>query len=263
MLVLRWTWYAGAWFIIKMLSYQYRKSHCGDETIVISSYLHNGISYTGKMTSLYWIRAQVFVCTVLSFSGTILAHSHKQKLAFRDLVQHVYYCSSEYIYTSHIRSLNTQKPRFRVILVRISSLVICAALCKITVSSLLKYWKYCSLALNLRYMFIARSPLAVHAIFAAANGLVPNSDRPTTAIILPNQPFFPNWTHRCKMPSWHPPIHHRIVLISFWYQMAPCPLPTKSVLTIRWGSISSMVPLGQNKQVFFLNQQRIPILVCW
>ena len=24
-----------------------------------SSYLHNRISYTGKMTSLYWIRAQV------------------------------------------------------------------------------------------------------------------------------------------------------------------------------------------------------------
>ena len=36
--------------------YQYRKSHCGDKTIVRSSYLHNGISYTGKMvSSLYWI----------------------------------------------------------------------------------------------------------------------------------------------------------------------------------------------------------------
>ena len=38
---------------IKMLSYQYRKYHCGDKTVVRSSYLHNGISYTGKMTSLY------------------------------------------------------------------------------------------------------------------------------------------------------------------------------------------------------------------
>ena len=37
-----------------MSSYQYRKSHCGDKTVVRSSYLHNGISYTGKMTSLYW-----------------------------------------------------------------------------------------------------------------------------------------------------------------------------------------------------------------
>ena len=41
-----------------MLSYQNRNSHCGDKTILRPSYLHNGISYTGKMTSLYWIRAQ-------------------------------------------------------------------------------------------------------------------------------------------------------------------------------------------------------------
>ena len=31
---------------------QYRKSHCGDKTVVRSSYLHNGISYTGKKTSI-------------------------------------------------------------------------------------------------------------------------------------------------------------------------------------------------------------------
>ena len=49
----------GPWFNIKMLSYQYRKSHCGDKTILRPSYLHNGISYTGKKTSLYWIRAKV------------------------------------------------------------------------------------------------------------------------------------------------------------------------------------------------------------
>ena len=41
---------------IKWSSYQYMKSHCGDKTIIRSSYLHNGISYTGKTTSLYWIR---------------------------------------------------------------------------------------------------------------------------------------------------------------------------------------------------------------
>ena len=29
-----------------MSPYQYRKSHCGDKTVVRSSYLHNGISYT-------------------------------------------------------------------------------------------------------------------------------------------------------------------------------------------------------------------------
>ena len=43
----------------KTMSYQYRKSHCGDKTVVRSSYLHNGISYTGMMTSSYWIRTHV------------------------------------------------------------------------------------------------------------------------------------------------------------------------------------------------------------
>ena len=33
---------------------QYMKSECGDETVVRSSYPNNGISYTGKKTSLYW-----------------------------------------------------------------------------------------------------------------------------------------------------------------------------------------------------------------
>ena len=51
----------GPWFNIKMLSYQYRKSHCGDTTVVRSSYLHNGISYTGKISSLYWVRALVII----------------------------------------------------------------------------------------------------------------------------------------------------------------------------------------------------------
>ena len=49
----------GPWFNIKMPSYQYRKSHCGDKTVVRSSYLNNGISYTGKLPSLYWIGALV------------------------------------------------------------------------------------------------------------------------------------------------------------------------------------------------------------
>ena len=60
-------YWPGGWFSIKMSSYQYRKSHCGDKTILRPSYLHNGISYTGKMTSLYWIRALVEqCCTILS-----------------------------------------------------------------------------------------------------------------------------------------------------------------------------------------------------
>ena len=39
-------------FNIKMSSYQYRKSHYGDKMILRPSYLHNGISYTGKTRSL-------------------------------------------------------------------------------------------------------------------------------------------------------------------------------------------------------------------
>ena len=60
-----------------MPSYQYRKSHCGDKTILRPSYLHNGISYTGKMASLYWIRALMSItkrCPVRYLSD-----------AFRDL----------------------------------------------------------------------------------------------------------------------------------------------------------------------------------
>ena len=34
--------------------YQERKSHCGDKTVIRSSYLNNGISYSGKITSSYW-----------------------------------------------------------------------------------------------------------------------------------------------------------------------------------------------------------------
>ena len=61
--------HAGPRFNIKMPSYRNRKSHCGDKTAVRSSYLHNGISYTGKMPSLYWISPQVsiFMCILYAF----------------------------------------------------------------------------------------------------------------------------------------------------------------------------------------------------
>ena len=58
----------GSWFNIKMPSYKYRKSHCVDKTILRPSYLHNRISYTGKMASLYWIRAQRVKCAVWELS---------------------------------------------------------------------------------------------------------------------------------------------------------------------------------------------------
>ena len=53
---------SGPWFNLKMSSYQNRKSHCGDKTILRPSHLHNGIFYTGKMSSLYWIGA-LSLCT--------------------------------------------------------------------------------------------------------------------------------------------------------------------------------------------------------
>ena len=59
MWLLMWDKEPEAWINMKMPSYQYRKSHCGDKTILRPSYLHNGISCTGKMPSLYWIRALI------------------------------------------------------------------------------------------------------------------------------------------------------------------------------------------------------------
>ena len=53
----------GPWFNITITSYQYRKSHCGDKTILPPSYLHNGVSYTGKTASLYWIGPQISLGT--------------------------------------------------------------------------------------------------------------------------------------------------------------------------------------------------------
>ena len=41
----------GPKYEIKMF-YQYSKFHCGDELVIISSYLHN--SYTGMIESLFW-----------------------------------------------------------------------------------------------------------------------------------------------------------------------------------------------------------------
>ena len=49
----------GPGFNINMSSYQYRKTHCGGKTVIRLSYLHNGISYTGKMASSYWISPSV------------------------------------------------------------------------------------------------------------------------------------------------------------------------------------------------------------
>ena len=57
------------WFSMKISSYQYSKYHCGDKTVVRPSYLHNGISYTGKMSSLYWIGAQIYALCECKFES--------------------------------------------------------------------------------------------------------------------------------------------------------------------------------------------------
>ena len=73
---------SGPWFNKKMPTYQYRKSYCGDKTVVRSSYLHNGISYTGKMASFYWISRLVpgdtcpwFISYHITFHGSFYAHA--------------------------------------------------------------------------------------------------------------------------------------------------------------------------------------------
>ena len=65
----------GPWFNIKM-SYQYRKSHCGDKTVLRPPYVHNGISYTGKRISLYWIRGPgCFVTFLTSCTSSAFVHN--------------------------------------------------------------------------------------------------------------------------------------------------------------------------------------------
>ena len=82
----------GGWFNIKLTSYQYRKSHFGDKTILRSSYLHNGISYTGKMTTLYWIRA-----LVSNSSGSdprLPSYGHVPNTSLQPLGSHVWWQES-------------------------------------------------------------------------------------------------------------------------------------------------------------------------
>ena len=70
-------------FNIKMLSYQYRKSHCRDKTVIRSSYLHKRIFNTGKIISLYSIRAQVTNNhMIIGWSGTGLSDAIRGKCVF-------------------------------------------------------------------------------------------------------------------------------------------------------------------------------------
>ena len=67
---------SGAWFNIVMPSYQHRKSHCGDKTILRPSYLNNGISNASKMASLYWIKVLNYCWLIVTW---ILMNTFKWK----------------------------------------------------------------------------------------------------------------------------------------------------------------------------------------
>ena len=72
----------GPRFNIKTTSYQYRKSHCGDKMILWPSYLHNGISFTGKMSSLYWIRVQM----TWTYQSIMVCEPHAAALGIIDII---------------------------------------------------------------------------------------------------------------------------------------------------------------------------------
>ena len=72
----------GPRFNIKISFYQYRKSHCGDKTVVRSSYLHNGISYTSKMASLYWFSLQLINLQLLPNISSMMADIACPRMAF-------------------------------------------------------------------------------------------------------------------------------------------------------------------------------------
>ena len=93
-----------------MPSYQHRKSHCGDKTILRPSYLHNGISYTGKTASLYWIRALWFIQGYFTCTGTSVwltpcrwSDSEKDIRTFAKLLYYVHCVGDE-----HTRALLVQ-----------------------------------------------------------------------------------------------------------------------------------------------------------
>ena len=78
------TW-PGPRFNTKMSSYQYRKSHCGDKMVVRSSYLHNGIFYTGKMASLYWTSPSTLRVEISYENNKETSHIHLEKVLLKCL----------------------------------------------------------------------------------------------------------------------------------------------------------------------------------
>ena len=65
-----------------LVTYQYRKSHWGDKMAFRLYHLHSGISFTGKMSSLYYLYSPVCNVSELDiywfqhYSGTIVIVAH-------------------------------------------------------------------------------------------------------------------------------------------------------------------------------------------
>ena len=81
---------SGPQFNIKIPSYQYRKSHCGDKMILWPSHLHSGTSYTGKATYLYWIRAIITESQMLSADSSLTSKLGRCPANFHSLWVIVY-----------------------------------------------------------------------------------------------------------------------------------------------------------------------------
>ena len=88
--------YPGPWFNINMSSCRYKKSEYGGKTVVRSSYLHNGISYTGKMTSLYRIRvldardSVIGSGVYMTLTDLVSSHGHSWYMAY--IYVYIYAC---------------------------------------------------------------------------------------------------------------------------------------------------------------------------
>ena len=92
----------------KMSSYQHKKSQCGEKTILRPSYLRNGISYTGKATSLYiWSGPRLFICIC------ILLKLFQNHVSFRlspsvvECTTYKYSCLYKWTHGSHVIEWNT------------------------------------------------------------------------------------------------------------------------------------------------------------
>ena len=75
----------GGLFDIKRSSYQYRKFHSWDMTSLWPPHPQTGISYSGKTTSLYWIRAQGQVSKLPFYPGVSIMKTRQSHDFYRTI----------------------------------------------------------------------------------------------------------------------------------------------------------------------------------